>query len=122
MVWRFFSIFAPSNLKQTFINLLNFTTMKNFDSNDFYDALIEYGELEHDELMELTNGTPIIINGREVDSILDDGGLNYSYIAENGVAYSTRLNLEDIDECVCGKIYAFLCENRNTNTDFFNSL
>ena len=96
--------------------------MKNFDSNDFYDALIEYGELEHDELMELTNGTPIIINGREVDSILDDGGLNYSYIAENGVAYSTRLNLEDIDECVCGKIYAFLCENRNTNTDFFNSL
>lgn len=96
--------------------------MKKFDSNDFYESLVEYGELEHDELMALTNGTPIIINGKEVDTILDDDGLKYSYIAENGIAYSTRLNLDDIDERLCGKIYDFLCENGNTNTAFFNSL
>ena len=91
-------------------------------ASDFFDALIGYGELEHNDLMELTDGEPIIIDGREVDSILDDDGLKFSYIGENGVAYSRPLSIDDIDEELCDKIYEFLCDNRNTNTDFFNSL
>ena len=93
-----------------------------YDSNDFFDAVIGYGELEHDELMGLTDGQPIIIDGREVDTILDDDGLKFSYIGEDGRAYSRPLCIDDIDEGICDKIYEFLCDNRNTNNDFFNSL
>ncbi len=93
-----------------------------YDNSDFFDAVIGYGELEHDELMELTDGKPIIIDGREVNSILDDDGLKFSYIGEDGVPYSRRLDIDDIDEEICDKIYEFLCDNRDTNMDFFNSL
>jgi len=92
-----------------------------YDSIDFFDAVKHYGELNHDEIMEITNDEPIIINGKEVDSILDDDGLKFSYI-KNGVAYSTRLDIDDIDEEICDKIYEFLCDNRNENLDFFNGL
>ena len=92
-----------------------------YDSNDFFDAVKHYGELNHDEIMEITNDEPIIINGKEVDSILDDDGLKFSYI-KNGVAYSTRLDIDDINEEICDKIYEFLCDNRNENLDFFNGL
>ena len=90
--------------------------------NSFFKAVKGYGELEHDELMEITNGEPIIINGKEVDTILDDDGLKFSYIDENGVAYSRSLYIDDIDKKVCKKIYDFLRGNRNVNADFFNSL
>ena len=92
-----------------------------YDSCDFLDAVKNYGELEHDEIMDITNDEEIIINGKVVDSILDDDGLKFSYI-ENGVAYSTRLDVDDIDEEICDKIYEFLCDNRNENLDFFNGL
>jgi len=92
-----------------------------YDSCDFLDAVKNYGELEHDEIMDITNDEEIIINGKVVDSILDDDGLKFSYI-ENGVAYSTRLDIDDIDEEICDKIYEFLCDNRNENLDFFNGL
>jgi len=90
--------------------------------SDFFDAVVGYGELEHSDLMELTDGKPIIIDGREVDSILDDDGLKYSYISEDGRPYSRSLDIDDIDEELREKIYEFLCDNRNTNTDFFNGL
>jgi hypothetical protein len=93
-----------------------------YDEADFYDALVGYGELEHDVIMDITDGKPIIINGKEVDSILDDDGLKFSYIGANGAAYSTRLNIDDIDNEICDRIYEFLCGNRNVNTDFFNEL
>ena len=92
-----------------------------YDSNDFFEAVKNYGELEHNEIMDITNGKPIIINGKEVDTILDDDGLKFSYI-KNGVAYSKRLDIDDIDEEICDKIYEFLCDNRNENLDFFNGL
>jgi hypothetical protein len=92
-----------------------------YDSNDFFEAVKNYGELEHNEIMDITNGKPIIINGKEVDTILDDDGLKFSYI-KNGVAYSKRLDIDDIDEEICDKIYKFLCDNRNENLDFFNGL
>ena len=92
-----------------------------YNSIDFFDAVKHYGELNHDEIMSITDGEPIIINGKEVDSILDDDGLKFSYI-KNGVAYSTRLDIDDIDEEICDKIYEFLCDNRNENLDFFNGL
>ena len=93
-----------------------------YDSDDFFDAVVNYGELEHDELMELTGGKPIVINGKEVDTILDDDGLKYSYIGEDGIAYSRPLFIDDIDEEICDRIYEFLCDNRNVNNDFFNGL
>ena len=92
-----------------------------YNSCDFLDAVKNYGELEHDELMDITDGKPIIIDGKEVDTILDDDGLKFSYI-KNGVAYSKRLDIDDIDEEICDKIYEFLCDNRNENIDFFNGL
>jgi len=94
---------------------------KDYDNCDFLEAIQNYGELEHEELMELTDGKPIIINGVEVDTILDDGGLKYSYI-KDGSAYSRPLFIDDIDEELCDKIYEFLCDNRNENLDFFNGL
>ena len=96
--------------------------MEKITTKKFFDALVGYGELEHNEIMELTDGKPIIIDGKEVDSILDDDGLKYSYIDDNGVAYSRKLYLSDLDDEICEKIYDFLCDNRNTNTDFLNSL
>jgi hypothetical protein len=92
-----------------------------YDSYDFFEAVKNYGELEHDEIMGITDGKPIIIDGKEVDTILDDDGLKFSYI-KNGVAYSKRLDIDDIDEEICDKIYEFLCDNRNENIDFFNGL
>lgn len=92
-----------------------------YDNIDFLEAVRGYGELEHDDIMDLTDDKPIIINGKEVDSILDDDGLKFSYI-ENGESYSKRLDIDDIDEEICDKIYEFLCDNRNENIDFFNSL
>jgi hypothetical protein len=92
-----------------------------YDNIDFLKAIRGYGELEHDDLMDITDDEPIIIDGKEVDSILDDDGLKFSYI-KNGVAYSRRLDIDDIDEEICDKIYEFLCDNRNENIDFFNSL
>ena len=92
-----------------------------YDSYDFFEAVKNYGELEHDEIMGITDGKPIIIDGKEVDTILDDDGLKFSYI-KNGVAYSKRLDIDDIDEEICDKIYEFLCDNRNENADFFNEL
>ena len=94
---------------------------KRYGERAFYKALVGYGELEHDDLMELTDGNPLIIDGREVDTILDDGGLKYSYI-KDGVAYSTRLYIDDIPKPVRDRIYEFLCDNYNYNNDFFNSL
>jgi hypothetical protein len=96
--------------------------MKYYSNNDFFDAVVGYGELEHDELMELTDGQPIIIDGREVDTILDDNGLKFSYIGEDGMAYSRPLYIDDIDKEICDRIYEFLCDNRNVNNDFFNRL
>lgn len=93
-----------------------------YDNIDFYKAVVGYGELEHDEIMDITDGEPIIINGKEVDSILDDDGLKYSYIGDDGRAYSRHLDIYDIDEEICDKIYEFLCDNRNENLDFFNGL
>ena len=90
--------------------------------NSFLRAVKSYGELEHDELMEITNGQPIIINGKEVDTILDDDGLKFSYISEDGCAYSRSLCIDDIEEGLRKKIYNFLRDNRNVNTDFFNRL
>jgi hypothetical protein len=81
-----------------------------YDSYDFFEAVKNYGELEHDEIMGITDGKPIIIDGKEVDTILDDDGLKFSYI-KNGVAYSKRLDIDDIDEEICDKIYEFLCNN-----------
>lgn len=92
-----------------------------YDNIDFLEAVRGYGELEHDDIMDLTDDKPIIINGKEVDSILDDDGLKFSYI-ENGESYSKRLDIDDIDEEICDKIYEFLCDNRDENMDFFNSL
>jgi len=92
-----------------------------YDSFDFFEALKNYGELEHNEIMEITDGKPIIIDGKEVDSILDDDGLKFSYI-ENGAAYSKRLDIDDIDEEICDKIYEFLCDNKNENLEFFKGL
>jgi len=92
-----------------------------YDSQDFFEAVKNYGELEHNELMGITNDEEIIIDGKVVDSILDDDGLKFSYI-KNGVAYSKRLDIDDIDEEICDKIYEFLCDNRNENLDFFNGL
>jgi hypothetical protein len=92
-----------------------------YDSNDFFEAVKNYGELEHDELMDITDGKPIIIDDKEVDTILDDDGLKFSYI-KNGAAYSTSLDIDDIDEEICDKIYEFLCDNCNENNDFFNGL
>ena len=90
--------------------------------NSFYKAVKEYGELEHNEIMEITNGEPIIINGKEVDSILDDDGLKFAYIGEDGSAYERSLYIDDIDKDVRKKLYDYLKDNRNTNTEFFNSL
>lgn len=92
-----------------------------YNSCDFLDAVKNYGELEHVEIMDITNDEEIVINGKVVDSILDDDGLKFSYI-ENGVAYSKRLDIDDIDEEICDKIYEFLCDNCNENIDFFNGL
>lgn len=92
-----------------------------YDNIDFLEAVRGYGELEYDDLMGITDDEPIIIDGKEVDSILDDNGLKFSYI-ENDVAYSRRLDIDDIDEEICDKIYEFLCDNYNENIDFFNSL
>ena len=92
-----------------------------YNSCDFFEAVKNYGELEHSEIMAITDNKPIIIDGKEVDSILDDDGLKFSYI-ENGVAYSRRLKISDIDEEICDKIYEFLCDNKNGNLDFFNGL
>ena len=93
-----------------------------YDEIDFYNAVVGYGELEHDDIMGITNGKPIIIDGKEADSILDDDGLKFSYIGEDGRAYSISLDIYDIDEEICDKIYDFLCDNRNENLDFFNGL
>ena len=93
-----------------------------YDDYDFFEAVKHYGELNHNELMEITNDEEIIIDGKVVDSILDDDGLKYSYIGDNGCAYSKRLDIDDIDEEICDKIYEFLCGNRNENLDFFNGL
>lgn len=90
--------------------------------NSFYKAVKEYGELEHNEIMEITNGEPIIINGKEVDSILDDDGLKFAYIGEDGRAYERSLYIDDLDKDVRKKLYDYLKGNRNTNTEFFNSL
>lgn len=79
-----------------------------YDSQDFFEAVKDYGELEHDEIMGITNNEEIIIDGKVVDSILDDDGLKFSYI-KNGVAYSKHLDIDDIDEEICDKIYDFLC-------------
>ena len=92
-----------------------------YDDYDFLRAIKNYGELEHNEIMDITDDKPIIINGKEIDTILDDDGLKFSYI-ENGIAYSKHLDIDDIDEEICDKIYEFLCDNRNENLDFFNSL
>jgi hypothetical protein len=96
--------------------------MKKITANKFLNAVTGYGELTHDEIMALTDGKPVIVDGKVVDSILDDDGLKYSYLDENGVAYSRNLHIDDLDGEILEKIYDYLCDNRNTNTDFFNSL
>jgi len=93
-----------------------------YDSCDFFDALQHYGELEHDVLMDITEDEPLIIDGKEVDTILDDDGLKFSYVGDDGEHYSTSLDIDDIDKEICDKIYEYLCDNRNVNQDFFDSL
>ena len=93
-----------------------------YDSCDFFDALQHYGELEHDVLMDITEDEPLIIDGKEVDTILDDDGLKFSYVGDDGEHYSTSLSIRDIDKEICDKIYEYLCDNRNVNQDFFDSL
>lgn len=93
-----------------------------YDNHEFLNAIIHYGELEHNEIIDLNDGEPLVINGREVQSILDDDGLKYSYFGDNGVEYSTPFYIDDIPEEICDKIYEFLCDNWDDNYDFFNSL
>ena len=75
----------------------------------------------------MTGGNPIIIDGREVDSIYwstsgDDDYLVYSYIGNDGRSYETTLSLDDIPDDVVDIIYEYLCDNEDTNVDYFNSL
>ena len=92
------------------------------DSCDFFDALQHYGELEHEVLMDITEDEPLIIDGKEVDTILDDDGLKFSYVGDDGEHYSTSLSIRDIDKKIRDEIYEYLCDNRNVNQDFFDSL
>lgn len=98
-----------------------------YDDEDFLDALIHYGELEHDEIMQFTGGDPIIIDDHEVDSIYwstegNDNYLVYSYIGNDGRSYEATLSLDDIPGEVVDSIYEYLCDNEDTNIDYFNSL
>ena len=92
------------------------------DSCDFFDALQHYGEIEHEVLMDITEDEPLIIDGKEVDTILDDDGLKFSYVGDDGEHYSTSLSIRDIDKKIRDEIYEYLCDNRNVNQDFFDSL
>ena len=71
-----------------------------YDNIDFLEAVKGYGELEHDDLMDITDDEPIIIDGKEVDSILDDDGLKFSYI-ENGVASQTQTSKILLSSVIC---------------------
>lgn len=95
---------------------------EEYYNGDFLDALQHYGELEHEVLMDITEDEPLIIDGKEVDTILDDAGLCFSYVGDDGEHYSSPLHIDDIDKEICDKIYEYLCDNRNVNQDFFDSL
>ena len=101
--------------------------IEDYDDYDFLDALLHYGELDHETLMEITNNKPIKIKGKEVDSIYwstdgnDNDYLVYSY-KDGKNDYEKELDLNNIPDKIVDKIYKFLCDNEDPNVDYFNSL
>lgn len=99
---------------------------REYDDADFLDALVHYGELDHETLMEITDGRPIELDGKEVDSIYwstldDDDYLVYSY-KQDGSEYERELSLGSLPDDIVDKIYDFLVDNEDPNVDYFNSL
>ena len=99
---------------------------REYDDDDFLDALVHYGELDHETLMEITDGRPIELDGKEVDSIYwstldDDDYLVYSY-KQDGSEYERELSLGSLPDDIVDKIYDFLVDNEDPNVDYFNSL
>lgn len=116
------------HLNETFDDPDSHYEAGEYDDNDFLDALIHYGELEHDEIMQFTGGDPIIIDGNELDSIYwsqlgDSEYLVYSYKdPKTGSSYEKELSLDDIPGDVVDSIYEYLQDNEDPNVDYFNSL
>ena len=96
----------------------------DYSDVDFYEALEKYGDISHNELMEITNGEPLIIKGIIVNSILADAKSSYnmvssiltnakfSYIGADNNTYYMPFDIFDIDENICNKIYDFLLNNK----------
>ena len=96
----------------------------DYSDVDFYESLEKYGDINHNKLMEITNGEPIIVKGIIVNSILVDEkssyiGVNsiltnakFSYIGADNNTYYMALDIFDIDEDICDKIYKFLLNNK----------
>jgi hypothetical protein len=82
----------------------------DYSDVDFYEALEKYGDISHNELMEITNGEPFIIKGIIVNSILADA--KFSYIGADNNTYYMPFDIFDIDESICNKIYEFLLNNK----------
>ena len=106
-------------------DLINITN-REYDDADFLDALVHYGELDHETLMEITDGRPLELDGKEVDSIYwstlgDDDYLVYSY-KQDGREYERELSLGSLPDDIVDKIYDFLVDNEDPNVDYFNSL
>ena len=96
----------------------------DYSDVDFYEALEKYGDINHNEIMEITNGKPLIIKGIIVHSILTNAkssfnmvnsiltDAKFSYIGADNNTYFMALDIFDIDEDICDKIYEFLLNNK----------
>ena len=81
-----------------------------YNQIDFVKLLENHGELRHNELMRLTYGSAIVIDNNEVDTLLVDWRLAYSY-QKDGEKCTADLRMWDIEENLRDKIVKYLYEN-----------
>lgn len=95
--------------------------VEEIDDVMFQEALLNYGELDLEDLEDELD-EPIIINNRVVKSLYADEDYMYYSFEENGQELEAEFFIDYLTDKECDIIYQYLIDNEDPNQEFFSSL
>ncbi len=95
--------------------------VEEIDDVMFQEALLNYGELDLEDLEDELD-EPIIIKNRVVKGLYADEDYMYYSFEENGREYESEFTSSYLTDEECEIIYNYLIDNEDPNQEFFRSL
>ena len=95
--------------------------VEEIDDVMFQEALLNYGELDLEDLEDELDA-PIIIKNRVVKGLYADENYMYYSFEENGQEFESEFFIDYLTDEECDIIYQYLIDNEDPNQEFFRSL